>query len=171
MEAAQIGLPVIASDIPAHREILAGAAEFVAAHDGEALARKVMALVAGQGDARQSDRIAPYSWEQHVEDALSFIASRFIGSRNAEIVMSDAPLHCPNTRLSLVVDGKNIALRQGTGVASYARSLCRNLVEMGFDVQMLYGEHIARNAAALGDEMAFSDAPPAGRKRPSSCAT
>ncbi len=35
VEAAQMGVPVIASDIPAHREILGDAADFVAHHDGQ----------------------------------------------------------------------------------------------------------------------------------------
>ncbi|SIQ59166.1 Glycosyltransferase involved in cell wall bisynthesis [Rhizobium sp. RU20A] len=46
----------------------------------------------------------------------------------------------------ILVDGKNIALPQGTGVATYARSLCRNLAMLDADVQLLYGH---RSPAAL----------------------
>ncbi len=79
--------------------------------------------------------------------------------------MSPFPARAQNAQFSLVVDGKNIALRHGTGVATYARSLCRNLATMNIDVDMLYGEHIIANASSLGEEMAFTDARPAARRR------
>ena len=68
--------------------------------------------------------------------------------------------------LSVVVDGKNIALRQGTGVASYARSLCNNLAAMNVVVDLLYGEDVLSNSATLGEELAYSDAYSRRRKRP-----
>ena len=81
VEAALIGLPVIASDIPAHREILEHSAEFVAPHDGKALAEKVMALVARHGLPKQNGRAARFSWDQHVTEALSFILRQADGGR------------------------------------------------------------------------------------------
>lgn len=44
-------------------------------------------------------------------------------------------------RRRVVVDAMNIALLQGTGVATYARSLCRNLSLLNIDVQLLYGDY------------------------------
>ena len=76
VEAARLGLPVIASDIPAHREILGDAAEFIATHDGKELADKVMALVARHGRPKQGEGITRYCWDQHVFDALSFILNQ-----------------------------------------------------------------------------------------------
>lgn len=58
---------------------------------------------------------------------------------------------------SVLVDGKNLALSQGTGVASYAKSLCANLTEMGINVQMLYGESIDASGDGIADEIAFFD--------------
>lgn len=43
---------------------------------------------------------------------------------------------------SILVDGKNLALKHGTGVASYARSLCKNLNASGKRIELLYGEEI-----------------------------
>lgn len=57
---------------------------------------------------------------------------------------------------SILIDGKNIALRHGTGVASYARSLCINLKQMGRKVDLLYGEPIEPGEGA---EVSFFDEP------------
>ncbi|WP_377295137.1 glycosyltransferase family 4 protein [Rhizobium sp. SG2393] len=46
-------------------------------------------------------------------------------------------------RWRVVIDGKNLALSQGTGVATYARSLCRNLAALDLDVHLLYGDRAA----------------------------
>lgn len=54
------------------------------------------------------------------------------------------PANDVTTHRSVLIDGKNLSLRQGTGVASYARSLCDNLTAMGDDVHILYGEDISR---------------------------
>ena len=68
--------------------------------------------------------------------------------------------------ISVVVDGKNIALRHGTGVASYARSLCNNLTALNIGVEMLYGEDMFTNRLNLGEEMTVLDAYPRRHKRP-----
>lgn len=74
VEAARLGLPVIASDIPAHREILGNACEFVAPHDGETLARKIIALAKRSVDRPKAEAsIASFDWDQHVQQAFSFI--------------------------------------------------------------------------------------------------
>jgi len=59
---------------------------------------------------------------------------------------------------SIVVDGKNLALRQGTGVATYARSLCTNLRQLNKRVELLYGEPIDINIDRNGEVVNFFDA-------------
>ncbi len=73
VEAARRGVPVIASDIPAHREILGSTARFVHVHDGEALARHITALAKGDPDRDNPAEYLPFNWTQHVEQALAFI--------------------------------------------------------------------------------------------------
>jgi len=76
VEAVRLGLPVIASDIPAHREVLGDGCEFVAPHDGEALANKIIALTTKRKNSQaQGVGLAPFGWHEHVEQALSFINS------------------------------------------------------------------------------------------------
>lgn len=58
---------------------------------------------------------------------------------------------------SILVDGKNLALRHGTGVASYARSLCKNLTAMGKRVEVLYGEAIRPGLDANERALEFFD--------------
>ncbi|WP_246846134.1 glycosyltransferase family 1 protein [Brevundimonas sp. SGAir0440] len=40
---------------------------------------------------------------------------------------------------SICIDGLNLALRRGTGIATYARSLLENARQIGFETQVLYG--------------------------------
>ncbi|MGT2446637.1 glycosyltransferase family 4 protein (plasmid) [Ensifer adhaerens] len=84
VEAVQLGLPVIASDIPAHREVLGSGCEFVAPHDGEALANKIIALTTNKIDGQAHGAgLAPFGWDDHVQQALSFIDSVIAKSANS----------------------------------------------------------------------------------------
>lgn len=42
--------------------------------------------------------------------------------------------------MRICIDGMNLALQKGTGVAAYARTLCHALAEEGHDVNLLYGQ-------------------------------
>lgn len=73
VEALQIGTPVIASDIQAHREVLGDSCDYVSPHDGEALASLVIkATMTPRADVRRHG-ITPLSWEDHVKKSLEFI--------------------------------------------------------------------------------------------------
>lgn len=61
---------------------------------------------------------------------------------------------------SVVVDGKNLALRHGTGVATYARSLCTNLQASDTRVELLYGEAIRHDIDAKQAAVAFFEGRP-----------
>ncbi|MBW0365453.1 glycosyltransferase family 4 protein [Ensifer adhaerens] len=58
---------------------------------------------------------------------------------------------------SLLVDGKNLSLRNGTGVANYARSLCGNLQAMGHRVELLYGQSADLARGDMPPEVQFFD--------------
>ena len=75
VEALQIGTPVIASDIPAHREILGDACDYVSPHDGEALAGLIVKAAMTQRAEGPIHGIKPLSWEDHVKKSLEFIGS------------------------------------------------------------------------------------------------
>lgn len=77
VEAAQLGVPVIASDIPAHREILGNTCDFVAPHDGEALLAKIMLLATqGRRPGTPKSKMKSFSWNEHVEEALCFVKAQ-----------------------------------------------------------------------------------------------
>ena len=65
---------------------------------------------------------------------------------------------------TIVIDGFNLALEKGTGVATYGRNLSFVCREMGSRVDLLYGKPIRQAASPLVTDIRFSDArPPAGR--------
>ena len=57
----------------------------------------------------------------------------------------------------LFIDGYNLALDQGTGVATYARNLSFALERLGFEVGVLYGTRPTTSADPLIREIAFFD--------------
>lgn len=79
IEAVRLGTPVVASDIPAHREILGSAAQYVAVHDGAALTSRVLELSrqSSHSHARNANDFAPVAWDEHVDRALSFLKVQF----------------------------------------------------------------------------------------------
>ena len=65
---------------------------------------------------------------------------------------------------TIVIDGFNLALEKGTGVATYGRNLSVVCRELGNRVDLLYGKPIRQAASALMTDIRFSDArPPNGR--------
>lgn len=60
-------------------------------------------------------------------------------------------------RPRLFIDGYNLALDQGTGVATYARNLSFALERLGFEVGVLYGTRPTTAADPLIREIAFFD--------------
>jgi glycosyltransferase involved in cell wall biosynthesis len=61
----------------------------------------------------------------------------------------------------IVYDGFNLALAQGTGIATYARVLTGIARELGHEVGIVYGSPQTPPRAALSREIAFFDAPQA----------
>lgn len=61
------------------------------------------------------------------------------------------------SRLHVALDGFNLALPRGTGVATYARTLSYALKEMSCEVDVLYGLNIPSKAQALLREILFFD--------------
>jgi glycosyltransferase involved in cell wall biosynthesis len=59
--------------------------------------------------------------------------------------------------MRIMVDGFNLALEKGTGVATYARNLTYSLHEMGHEAHVLYGMRRAAGDSSLMKEIAFFD--------------
>lgn len=57
----------------------------------------------------------------------------------------------------VVVDGFNLAMPKGTGVASYARSLTQSLKMLNCDIGILYGMNISRRTSMALREVIFFD--------------
>jgi glycosyltransferase involved in cell wall biosynthesis len=79
LEAMALGLPVVASDIPAHREVAGAAALFFAAGDAADLARccrRLMDDPALRARLRQAglERAPSFSWRRHFQQLLAAAA-------------------------------------------------------------------------------------------------
>ena len=59
----------------------------------------------------------------------------------------------------ICIDGFNLALPKGTGIATYGRNLLSNLQSLGHETQVLYGPAVKTNANNILNETALTDAP------------
>jgi glycosyltransferase involved in cell wall biosynthesis len=57
----------------------------------------------------------------------------------------------------IMIDGRNLTLEKGTGVATYARNLSYALHELNYQVDVLYGSRAAPSQTDLMKEIAFFD--------------
>lgn len=67
------------------------------------------------------------------------------------------PTRPADGRPRVFIDGYNLALDQGTGVATYARNLSFALGDMGYELGVLYGTRAAPSLNPLIREIAFFD--------------
>lgn len=58
----------------------------------------------------------------------------------------------------ICIDGFNLALSKGTGIATYGRNLLANLQTIGFETEVLYGPEVSRKRSNLLNETALVDA-------------
>lgn len=65
---------------------------------------------------------------------------------------------------SICIDGYNIGMAKGSGIATYGRNLLHNLRDIGLGTQVLYGPPTAFNKSDVVNESALIDAEPASRK-------
>jgi len=63
-----------------------------------------------------------------------------------------------DARKRILIDGRNLGLEKGTGVATYARNLSFSLRDLGYAVDVLYGNQASRGHSALMREISFFDA-------------
>lgn len=63
---------------------------------------------------------------------------------------------------NILIDGFNLGLEKGTGVATYARNLSQQIGALGHDVSVLYGNPAARSRDPLINEISFFDSSPKG---------
>ena len=62
-----------------------------------------------------------------------------------------------SNKKKIMIDGRNLGLEKGTGVATYARNLSYCLHDMGYGVDVLYGNRAAPGMSELMKEIAFFD--------------
>ncbi|HNC91426.1 MAG TPA: glycosyltransferase family 1 protein [Pseudomonadales bacterium] len=62
-----------------------------------------------------------------------------------------------SSKKTIMVDGRNLGLEKGTGVSTYARNLSHCLHEMGYGVDVLYGNRAAPGMSDLMKEITFFD--------------
>ncbi|WP_318987545.1 glycosyltransferase family 4 protein [Falsiroseomonas ponticola] len=65
----------------------------------------------------------------------------------------------------IAIDGYNLALEQGTGVATYCRNLTQRLHALGAEVGVLYGQPTSGGRDDLLREVGLYDGPPRGMTR------
>ncbi|PYE34789.1 glycosyltransferase involved in cell wall biosynthesis [Rhizobium sp. PP-F2F-G38] len=61
------------------------------------------------------------------------------------------------TKPRVMIDGYNLALEKGTGIATYARNLSGHLSELGYPIDLLYGVRASVGKNALLSEVGFFD--------------
>lgn len=68
---------------------------------------------------------------------------------------------------TVCIDGFNLSLSKGSGIATYGRNLLHNLRDIGMDTQVLYGPNAGRSKIDLLNEIALTDAfaPSKGSRR------
>lgn len=66
---------------------------------------------------------------------------------------------------NILIDGYNLGLEKGTGVATYARNLSYELTALGHSVSVLYGNRAAPSRESLMREIAFFDSNVGDRNR------
>ncbi|XUU61822.1 glycosyltransferase family 4 protein [Erythrobacter sp. HA6-11] len=65
----------------------------------------------------------------------------------------------PLSGKKVLLDGYNLGLEKGTGVATYARNLSYEIHELGHEVSVLYGNRSSYQRDALLSEISFFDGP------------
>ncbi|WP_336980710.1 glycosyltransferase family 1 protein [Altererythrobacter fulvus] len=65
---------------------------------------------------------------------------------------------------TVLIDGYNLGLEKGTGVATYARNLSREIGQLGHKVSVLYGNRSSSSRDPLLREITFFDSTPDRRK-------
>jgi len=68
-----------------------------------------------------------------------------------------------NPMKTIMIDGYNLGMEKGTGVATYARNLSYELHNLGFGVSTLYGKKFPASGDKLLREIAFFDSGPERR--------
>ena len=68
------------------------------------------------------------------------------------------------TRATICIDGFNIALAKGSGIATYGRNLLSTIADLGMDGQVLYGPAAKRSSNNVVNETALVDADRPGKK-------
>jgi len=68
------------------------------------------------------------------------------------------------SRATICVDGFNIALAKGSGIATYGRNLLSTIAQLGMDGQVLYGPAAKRSSSNVVNEAALVDADRPGPK-------
>jgi glycosyltransferase involved in cell wall biosynthesis len=84
---------------------------------------------------------------------LDLAASGSVGAQQAAHAGNDRAL----AGRRLMIDGHNLGLEKGTGVATYARNLSYCLRDLGCEVDVLYGTKVAPGSSALMKEIGFFD--------------
>lgn len=73
-------------------------------------------------------------------------------------------MNAPRSPATVCVDGYNLALAKGSGIATYGRNLLSTLDLLGMQGQVLYGPRASRSASNVLNEVALVDADRPGRK-------
>src|SRR5690554_1259098 len=76
-----------------------------------------------------------------------------------------APARRDGSRRFVMIDGFNLSLEKGTGVATYGRNLSYGLRDLGYEVGVLYGAKFSRRQPALLQEVLFYDLDARSRSR------
>lgn len=96
-------------------------------------------------------------------DGLNFFSSERPARDRTESLPRPQPRR--GQRPFVMIDGYNLSLEKGTGVATYARNLSYSLRDLGCDVGVMYGGSFSAGHSRLLQEIAFFDSQSLSLKR------
>ncbi len=126
IEALRAGAPVVASDIPAHRELIGSGSHLAPPADIAALARAIRRHRGRGATARQEMR----ALERHAHDELEESIAKSIGSRRAPVVDEPVARAAPQHRPQLSIGIGTPWLPQKSGVADFSAAVTVELAKL-----------------------------------------
>ncbi len=103
------------------------------------------------------DRLPEETERTLFADTSGATAPGTTGNEARTVTPADSQTSGSRPRTTICIDGYNLALAKGSGIATYGRNLLSTFGSLGFDGQVLYGPQARRSANNVVNETALVD--------------